>query len=237
MKKYRNEWKYCCTEKELLDVEARTKGILQPDSHAEDGKYMVHSLYFDDRAYSCARATEMGLGKRYKYRIRYYGDSPEMLRLERKEKENGRCRKETCFLTTQEYHCIMNGQIEEVFWNTHNEVLKQFCIAVWKKGFEPKVIVDYERTAYVEEIANVRITFDKNIAVSGDVEHFLDGGYVTSPILERGKHLLEVKFDEILAGYIKKVLYVDTLQQTSFSKYYIGLKQLVSRHGGMKLNI
>ncbi len=238
MKKYRNEWKYCCTERELLDVEARAKGILQIDSHAgADGTYMVHSLYFDNRSYSCAHATEMGLGRRYKYRIRYYGNSPKTLRLERKEKENGRCRKLTCLLTTKQYESIMTGQIEEVFWNTDNKVLKQFCIDIWKKGFEPKVIVDYERIAYVEEISNIRITFDKNITASGDVEHFLDGDYAASALLEKGKHILEVKFDEILPGYIKKVIYVDTLQQTSFSKYYIGLKKLVSKYGGIHLHI
>lgn len=238
MKKYRNEWKYCCVESELLDVEARAKGILQLDSHAaDDGKYMVHSLYFDDRSYTCAQATEMGIGRRYKYRIRYYGTSPGRLRLERKEKESGRCRKVTCPLTTQEYDYIMSGRTEEVFWNTDNEVLKRFCVDVWKNGFEPKVIIDYERTAYVEEITNIRVTFDKNITASGDVEHFLDGNYSASPLLEKGRHVLEVKFDEILPGNIKKIININTLQQTSFSKYYIGLKKLVARHGGVNLQI
>ena len=70
MKKYRNEWKYCCTEKDLMHVEARTKGILPLDAHAAvEGKYRVRSLYFDDFSYSCARDTEMGVGERYKYRI------------------------------------------------------------------------------------------------------------------------------------------------------------------------
>lgn len=226
MKKYRNEWKYCCTERELLNVEARTKGILSLDSHAADnGGYVVHSLYFDDYSYSCAGDTEMGIGERYKYRIRYYGDNPETLRLERKEKKYGRCRKQACSISVQDFEYIMSGQIEEIFWHTDNTVLKQFCVDVWKRGFGPKVIIDYERVAYVEEITNVRITFDKNITASADVEHFLEGGYIAVPILEKDKHILEVKFDDILPGYIKKAVYVNTLQQTSFSKYYIGLKK------------
>ena len=96
MTTYRNEWKYCCTEKELLNIEERTKGVLVPDTHAADGKYAVHSLYFDDLFDSCARDTEMGVGLRYKYRIRYYGDTPDLIRLERKEKKWGRCRKFSC---------------------------------------------------------------------------------------------------------------------------------------------
>ena len=238
MKKYRNEWKYCCTEQELLGVEERAKGVLQLDSHAaEDGVYKVHSLYFDNASYYCARTTEMGLGNRFKYRIRYYGDYPEILRLERKEKKNGRCRKESCLINMYEYECILDGRIEEVFWNTQNEVLKKFCADIWKKGLMPKVIIDYERVAYVEEITNIRVTLDKNITASGNVERFLDRDYMTEPLLEKGKHVLEVKFDEILPGYIKKVIYIDTLQQTSFSKYYLGLMKLVSKYGGLNLNI
>lgn len=238
VKKFRNEWKYCCTESELSMVEARTKGILKPDAHGTDnGKYTVHSLYFDDPVYSCAVATESGISNRYKYRIRYYGDSPTLLRLERKEKENGRCRKKSCLLTMKEYEHIMSGQIEEVFWNTENDVLKRFCIDIWEKGFEPKVIIDYERIAYVEEITNVRITLDKNITASGNVEHFLDRDYVASPLLEKGMHVLEVKFDHILPGYMKKAIYINSLQQTSFSKYYLGLKKMVSKNGGVNLKI
>ena len=79
------------TGKELLYVEARVKALLPIDIHASDeGKYVVRSLYFDDFVCSCAHDTEKGLAERYKYRIRYYGDLPQLLRLERKEKKYGR---------------------------------------------------------------------------------------------------------------------------------------------------
>lgn len=226
MATYRNEWKYCCTEKELLNIEERTKGVLVPDSHGACGKYAVHSLYFDDLFDSCARDTEMGVGLCYKYRIRYYGDTPELIRLERKEKKWGRCRKFSCVISTQQFEQIMSGQIEEVFWNTDNKVLRRFCTDIWKRGFRPRIIVDYERTAYVEEISNVRVTLDTNIEASDDVAHFLDGNYISIPVLETGKHVLEVKFDHILPAYVKKLVYVQTLQQTSFSKYHIGLRKV-----------
>jgi len=226
MKKYRNEWKYACTEKELSKIENRVRDVLSLDSHAgSDGKYTVHSLYFDDLYDSCAFDTETGVGERYKYRIRYYGESPEVLRLEKKEKKYGRGRKKSCFISREVYENIMDGQIDVVFWNADNPVLKQFCIDIWKRGLMPKVIIDYERTAYVEEQTNTRITLDKNIMSSTDVECFLEGNYITVPIMENGKHVLEVKFDDILPGYIKNAVYIGSLQQTSFSKYYIGIKK------------
>lgn len=227
MKKYRNEWKYACTEKELLNIESRVKGILVLDSHAGDaGKYIVHSLYFDDLSYTCAYDTETGVGERYKYRIRYYGESSDILRLEKKEKKYGRGRKKSCLISREIFENIMVGEVDKVFWKTENLVLKQFCIDIWKRGLMPKVIIDYERVAYVEEQTNTRITFDKNITSSTEVKHFLDREYLSIPVMESGKHILEVKFDDVLPGYIKKVIYIDSLQQTSFSKYYIGLKKI-----------
>lgn len=227
MKKFRNEWKYVCTDKELLDVESRAKGVLSLDSHAgDDGKYSVHSLYFDNSSYSCAYDTESGVGRRFKYRIRYYGESTDVLRLERKEKSYGRGRKMSCYISREIYRNIMEGQMDDVFWNTENVILKQFCVDVWKKGLTPKVIIDYERVAYVDEQTNTRITLDKNIRSSAEIDEFLTGNYISVPIMKQGNHVLEVKFDDILPGYIKKALYIDSLQQTSFSKYYIGLKKI-----------
>ncbi len=226
MKKYRNEWKYCCTDKELLHIEERTKGILAADPHSPEGKYRIRSLYFDDSHYTCAHDTETGIAERYKYRIRYYNDFNGKMKLERKEKKFGRCHKSSCTITEREYNDIIEGRLDTLFWNTDNKVLKQFCIDIWKRGFKPVVIIDYERTAYIEEVTNIRITFDRNISASEETENFLTGDYLTTPIIGNRRHILEVKFDAILPSYVKKVVYADSLQQTSFSKYYIGLKRL-----------
>ena len=94
-KKSRNEWKYICHEADIISICSRLNGILAFDTHGDDGSYSIHSLYFDDYMDTCALETEAGVGSRYKYRIRYYGDNPEYLRLERKEKLYGRCYKKT----------------------------------------------------------------------------------------------------------------------------------------------
>ena len=88
--------------------------------------------------------------------------------------------------------------------------------------YRPKVIIDYERIAYVEEITNVRITFDMKISASYDLEHFIDGDYTKFYILPSGINVLEVKFDEILPSYIRNIVESYGFIQTSFSKYYYG---------------
>ncbi len=94
--------------------------------------------------------------------------------------------------------------------------------------YRPKVIIDYERIAYVEEISNVRITFDMKISASYELDKFLDGDYQTFYVLPSGTNVLEVKFDDILPSYIRKIVESYNFKQTSFSKYYYGRKILDS---------
>ena len=91
-------------------------------------------------------------------------------------------------------------------------------------NYEPKVIIDYERIAYVEEISNVRVTFDMKISASYELESFLDGNYQNFYVLPSGMNVLEVKFDYILPSYIRNIIESYNFKQTPFSKYYIGRK-------------
>ena len=40
-----------------------------------------------------------------------------------------------------------------------------------------------------------------------------------NPLMPPGRHILEVKYDSILPGYIKRVLDTGRLERVSFSKY------------------
>ncbi len=222
-KKYRSEWKYCEKEEDLLVIKERLDSILEHDFYAdENGKYEIHSLYFDDYKDTCAKENVAGEGKRFKYRIRYYGSNPDQLWLEKKEKLNSYCHKRQCAVSTEEYWLIVEGKAMDVFWNTKEKLLKEFCVDIVTKRFLPRIIIDYEREAFVEITTNVRITFDYNISASDEIERFLNGDYLKIPVLEKKKHVLEVKFDNVLPSHIKAVLQSKILEQRSFSKYYLG---------------
>ncbi len=124
------------------------------------------------------------------------------------------------------YNRIMEGRPEEIYWQTNNAMLKRFCVNMMTRFFSPRVIIDYERTAYVEQITNVRVTLDKNISVSDSTGDFLSGDYLRYPIQQKSEHVLEVKFDNILPGYIKNIITNKCLRQLSFSKYYLGRLRL-----------
>lgn len=223
IKKYRSEWKYCENEATLLVLKQRLSTILKYDSYAgENGKYTIHSMYFDDYKDTCARENVSGEGKRFKYRIRYYNHSSDKLFLEKKEKQNSYCYKRKCAVSLEEYEQLLNGREAEVFWSTEDPLLKEFCIDIMTKRFKPKVIINYEREAFVEELSDVRVTLDYNISASDEFDRFLDGDYLKIPILEKKKHVLEVKFNDLLPSYIRRALQASTFLQRSFSKYYLG---------------
>ncbi len=227
MREYRNEWKYCCTEGELALLSARVKNLLSVDDYAlSEDTYGIHSIYFDDYKNTCANDNAMGAERRYKWRIRYYSGPKKSLHLELKHKKFGRTHKESCPLTKKELAFILDRQPEEILWKTKYNLLRKFCYAIMTRNFQPKAIIYYERIAYVDQIANIRITLDKNISASKDFDRFITGDYQKIPIQEGNKQVLEVKFNQILPSYIRDIVNSHGFKQTSFSKYYLGRKKL-----------
>ncbi len=223
--KYRSEWKYLLRNQELSSMKERVSKILELDPHTPScGRYLIHSLYFDNYRNDSLYGKLAGLGIRYKWRIRYYGDDLTYIKLEKKEKLDAGGRKKACKLTIDEYNLIVSGNIEELVYETSKKLIKELAVDMMKNGYHPEIIIDYERIAYVEEISNVRVTFDMKISASYELDKFLDNDYRKFYIMPSNVNLLEVKFDHILPSYIKNILELNSMNQTSFSKYYFGRK-------------
>lgn len=233
-KKYRNEMKYFCTDFDLRIVEQRLKPLVKIDPYTDEthGNYVVKSLYFDDYQDNCLNHNEISIGRRKKYRIRYYGESPTFLLLEKKEKENSMTSKTSCTITRDQYNQLVSGDVARLYWEAEEPLLKEFCLQIMMKRFAPKVIIHYERTAFIDFPGNVRVTLDRQISCSKELDRFLDADYTRIPVLNAGTHLLEVKYDEFLPDYIKQVVQLESLDQTTFSKYYMG-RVTSQKHGGI----
>lgn len=231
MSKYRHEYKYLIDSRQMAVLKLRAEGILRKDSHVDqDGSYRVRSLYFDDMENNCYIENEGGTDPRWKFRIRYYGGKPEILKLEKKSRQKGMTRKEFCLITREECEQFMRGEIPYISKDFLPE--KQMLFAEIKmKRLMPKVIVSYQRIPYVAVPGNVRVTLDFNIVSSGQIRSFLGESDWERPILSGGMQVLEVKWDEFLPSYIKECLSLPSLQWTSFSKYYLCRKY--STNGGL----
>lgn len=202
-------------------MKIKAAGIMFKDPHAaEDGKYLIRSLYFDDINDSCVWDNLSGKEPRSKFRIRYYGNDTRYLKLEKKTKKRNMTLKESCRISVEDCEAMIKGwvpKIEESFSDTK----KKMYLEIQKRGLFPKTIVTYERTPYIYPGGNVRITFDNMLSSSIEVNKFLSGGYITRPIFPLGQSILEVKWDEVMPRHIKETLQLDNLNWTAFSKYYM----------------
>lgn len=218
--KYRNEIKYICTEQQLRLIEQRIRPICKSDAHVNaNGTYTVRSVYFDDYGDSCYYENESGVNHREKFRIRIYDGDVSYITLECKNKLNGKNHKFSCRLTGEQCQSILQGTYE--LEEGAPSLLQKLFAESRTRQMRPKVIVEYERTPFVYEAGNVRITFDRNISGSGKVLDFMNQNIHAFPVMERGQHILEVKYDEFLPDFIKSQMQIGNLQQTAFSKYYI----------------
>ena len=218
---YRVENKYLVTDADIAVIKARLKTVMKQDIHQDGDCYNIRSVYFDDIVDSFMEENEDGVDQRNKYRIRIYDPKSDFIRLEIKEKNRGLTRKYSCKLTREETDAVMDGSIPLTFDNRNPLNLMKLQMRVAK--MQPKAIIEYERTAFVHPVGNVRITFDRNIMASRVCEDFFDDRVSSMvPVLPAGLHVLEVKYDEFLPDFIAKQLEIGILRQTAFSKYYLG---------------
>lgn len=217
---YRVEDKYNCSETELYMLQKRMDAVLHPDSN-EGGPegYRIVSLYFDDLTDSCLWDTMDGVNWRSKYRIRIYNDSLDLIKLEVKTKQDNRIRKRSKSISRTEMESLMRGEcISED--GSLEDPATLFNLAIKTGGLLPKVIVAYERKAYVYEPGNVRITFDRNVRASNRVEDFGQKN-ISYDFLREYDKVLEVKYDEFIPDFLLQLLETGNLQQSAYSKYQL----------------
>ena len=216
---YRNELKFLCTEREFVLLEGRINAVMLPDSYGGGKPYSVRSVYFDDYENSCMCENEAGISKRNKFRIRIYNGDNSFIRLEIKSKNNGYGKKESGILALETCCQYIKGIPEQITEDLPH-VRRRLSLEMALRGLHPVNIVEYERKAFTYPHGNVRITFDRNISCTPKVGDFLKESVYLTPIMPKGLHVLEVKYDEFLPDFIAGLLEIGTLERTAFSKYY-----------------
>lgn len=210
----RHELKYICSQRQLDEIKLSLDKILTPDSNQREDGYNIRSIYFDTINDRILSETESGVDNRFKFRIRAYNHSNDLIKLEKKISINNLKKKEDLSISVNQLNDILNDK-----YNVNYALLNEMYILNRTELLKPKIIVEYDRYAYVEELGNVRITLDRNIRYSENIYGLFDKELITIPILPINKHILEVKYDGILPGYIVKLLNIDKLERVSFSKY------------------
>ncbi len=218
---YRHELKYLITARQAACLAPRLRALMRPDPHAgPQGSYNIRSLYFDDYEDGCLHQNEDGTDPREKYRLRIYGRSPSLIRLELKRKEHAKTQKISCPVTEGQCRALMAGRpLLPGLGADAPALLRRLAAGQRTRLLAPRVVVGYERTPFVHPLGNVRITLDSALVSSSACDGFLQPLLPARGVLPTGLLLLEVKFDEFLPDHIYRALQLQNLQQTAFSKY------------------
>ena len=203
--KYRHELKFKISNSAAEVLKQKLSLILSKDNNAyyDDGSYLIKSLYFDNLDSDSYYEKMDGVLYRKKYRIRIYNNDDSFIRLEKKMKHNNYTAKEQMLISKDTYSKILNGKVNEI--DDADGLLLEFINDVNTKNLIPSVIVAYHRVAFIYPISEVRITFDSNIQ-SGLYNYDLFDESPLYNVDEKGKQVLEVKFNEVLPLHIANIL-------------------------------
>ena len=219
--KYRHEYKYIITEQQIAELKNRLNDLMPIDPHVGPTKsYHITSLYFDDYYNRCYYENLSGTDPREKFRIRIYNKSLSKISLECKRKEHGKTLKTSCSLSIDQCEKLMRGEVLPDISNQPS-VLRKLTMEMLIHHMRPVVIVGYERIPYIYRLGNVRVTLDMRLYSSTDVLKFLEGNLAQRPVMLKGFHLMEVKWDEYIPDVIYRACQLDNLTQTAYSKYFL----------------
>lgn len=216
---YRNELKFLVDQAQYRQLRAVLRGLLPYDAHAGgNGGYHIRSLYFDDLYQTAYRQKMAGVEVRKKYRVRIYNCAPGPIALECKHKNGAYIYKESVPFTAAEYTALCRGECRFLLGKAQ-PMAARFFVESRAAVLRPRVIVAYDREAFVNDVGTVRITFDKDITAMDPGQDLFDPRAAGYHVLPPGQMILEVKFTGILPEYIQTIFHAYSFVRTSASKF------------------
>lgn len=221
----RLEYKYFVPEEYMDSLRQDISPFLKNDRFAEahhKKEYTVRSIYLDSYRLHTYEEKVLGMPQRNKFRIRGY-DEPEndpLVFLEIK-------RKDYDYISKDRFKILYNNL--EFFLQNHcsdniEPQAQNFLYYYLLYSLKPTALITYEREAFECKYGTeLRITFDKNIrsrAVNDFSELFYDGNMVHAT---KGYFVLEVKFHQVIPGWLPRVLGKYNVFRSSASKYIMGI--------------
>lgn len=219
----RYEFKYVIPDKLCVKIEEQISNFMKFDYFSKKNKsnsYFVRSLYYENEQNNNFYDKIDGIKYREKYRFRTYEKRfNKNIYLEKKIKDNERVFKNRIRITSQQFKKI----ISENFYSLENnmeekEFLKEFIFKVLKNRESPKIVIDYVRKPYINEIdQHFRISIDSELTAR-DID--LNFAKKCLP----GYRIIEVKFYRRIPLWFHRIIQSYNLRRVSISKFVVGMK-------------
>ena len=202
MNTFRKEIKYVIHQATFEKLRSELDHLLQLDPNADILGYQVRSIYFDTFNNKDLYDVLDGSFIKGKVRLRAYGPDASEYKLEFKQKNGDDVVKRLVMLTRDEAFKIVSGDYSVLF-NKEDSLAKALYCKLKTEVYKPKLVVSYNRQAYVYPFSNTRISFDTRIKTSADIPSFfmdtIDGINDLGPMMG----VLEVKYDDFLLSSVE----------------------------------
>ena len=214
----RHELKHQIAPLEDLVLSGRLRRLFPHDKHAgADGSYRVTSLYLDTPYDAALREKLDGVDRREKFRLRYYGEEPAWLKLEKKFKVNGLCGKRSARLSREEGERLLAGELGFLL-EREEPLLAELYHKLRGSLLAPRTAVCYDREAFLYAPGNVRITLDRDIRTGlSPLDFFRPERFSLKPL--SGLTVLEVKHDAFLPDLVRMAVQIPNRRAAACSKY------------------
>lgn len=217
----RHELKYFINPAEVEVLRSRLRPVLNLDSHCVGGRpYVIRSLYFDDIEDSAFVDKQAGVMFRDKYRIRIYRYSDKEIFMERKRKLGDLIQKSSVQITRRLCDQLCAGDPTGL-QRSSNPLLQDVYVQMRTRLLRPKVIVDYQREAYLHPVEDTRITFDLKLRSGLYSTDLFNPDLPTVCPHDRNVEILEVKFNNYLPDYVAGLLHGIEAERSAVSKYIL----------------
>lgn len=220
----RSELKYFISNNEYMALVNRLKPVLAPDKHSIPGAgYYIRSLYFDSYDDKCLFEKQSGTMYRRKFRIRIYDTNADSAKFEIKNKWDNQIFKESATISRESAEKIIDGDYDELL-KYENPILNKVYIEFVQNLYKPKVVVDYDRDAFMSDFFNLRVTIDKDLRSNNTDFDIFSSNMHMIPVILEGKQILELKYNECLPDYVRGIIQPISAERCAISKYTLGRK-------------
>lgn len=218
---YRKEIKYRIIEQDFLRLRNMMDAYLAYDSYSGAKGYAVRSLYFDSLDDRDLYDKLDGTLEHKKIRLRSYDPMGDSFNLEFKCRWNQDGFKRKLKLNREQAKRLVANDYS-VLLEFDNSLARELFDRMVRGRYTPKVIVEYQRTAWLYPVSNIRVTWDQGIRASYFPESFFEERPLFIPIVPDSQGVLEIKYDYVFPSVLKDALHGLDQLPVANSKYALG---------------
>lgn len=218
VKVLRQEHKFQINDIQFIKYSTSMSKIIDEDKNNGTNGYMVRSLYFDTIENFDYMTKIDGVDSRKKIRLRIYNTDTEFAKLEMKQKQSIYQQKRSININRDDAVQLSKGIYLPLL--KYDDPFALECYTLMStRAYVPKVIVQYNRKAYVLRENQTRITFDSKLAATESCFDIFSNNLCLYPVGDFYNTILEVKYNGFLFSYIKDLLQQFDKSPIAVSKY------------------